>query len=158
VREHRTFGSTRGPGCVDYPRGRIASERGLRTPVRESGGRFRQFAGRQSGVEPNHGSRRSVAENMRNLAIAIEDIDRHENQTQLDRRQVKIDHLDAISQVNTQPISRLQPTRQQQLRQPIAAPLEIAESVSIALEFKRNIVAAANQRRVKQFEESHANL
>ena len=158
VREHSALGSARGPRCIDDPRGSFARQGNLRTPVRESGGLSGQVRvgqdsvlSRQAGGLRYADSRRGIVEDVCDLAIAIEDVDRHENQTQLDRGQINIDHLDAVGQINAHAISRLEPARQEQVCQAIAARVEIAEGIRSALEFERDSIAPAEQRWVKKF-------
>ena len=46
---------------------------------------------------------------MRNFAIPIQDVDRHENHAELHARQIDIDHLDAVHQIDAQPVAGRSP-------------------------------------------------
>ena len=91
----------------------------------------------------DHGHGLGVAEDVRQLALAVQDIDRNEDHAQLEAGEIQIDHLEAVGQVNAEPVAGFQPALREQLRQAIAARVDIAERVGLALEFKRDVVAAA---------------
>src|ERR1700733_4563768 len=90
---------------------------------------------------------------MSQLALAIEDVDRHENHANLEACQIQIDDLQAIGQVNAEPVAGFQAALRQQLRQTITARVDIAKRVAVALEFKRRMVAAADEGKIKEMKE-----
>ena len=58
---------------------------------------------------------------MRNLALAIQNIDRYENDSGFNTGEIKVDHLDAIGQIYAQSVAGFETFGNQILRQTIAA-------------------------------------
>ena len=87
---------------------------------------------------------------MGQFPLAIKDVDRHENHAQLEACQIEIDNLETIGQVDAKPVTRFETPLCEQLRQTITARVDIAKRVAIALEFKRGMVAAADEGQVKE--------
>jgi hypothetical protein len=138
VGENGSFGGTGGSGGVDYSRRGVGQDFVLSWG--QAGG-LSYGDGRRGNGERGFG----VGEDVSDLAVLIEDVDRHENQTQLDASQVDIDHLDGVGQVDADAIPRFETAREEQLGRVIAARVEIAKGVSCALEFERDGVAAAGE-------------
>ena len=68
---------------------------------------------------------------MRDFAVAIKDVDRHKDHAELHAREIDVDHLDAIREIDAQPVARAQPFCGQELGQPVTARIEFAERVRL---------------------------
>ena len=92
VRQHGALGRACGPGSIDDARRSVAIDRHLRPLIRLRGG----FALQIRGVPDRHRARKlavrdhrdgvRIGEDMRHLALAIQNVDRHEDHAQLDAR------------------------------------------------------------------------
>ena len=87
------------------------------------------------------------------LALPIEDVYRNENHAEFNAGQVQIDDLDAIGQINAEPIACFEAPARQQLRQAVTAGVDIAEGVRSGLKFESQLIASADQREIKEVEE-----
>ena len=83
---------------------------------------------------------------MSHFPFPVEDIDGNENDAELDAGQIHVDHLDRIDQVNAQAVSRSHASGHQSVRQAITARLDLSKREFPALELKRHLVPAADQR------------
>jgi hypothetical protein len=90
---------------------------------------------------------------MRQFALAIQDVDRDEDDAELDAGQIQIDHFEAIREVNTQPVAGFEPAACEQLGQAIAAGVDVAEGVTCALEFERGVVAPGLEGKIEKLSE-----
>ena len=94
---------------------------------------------------------------MRDLALAIENIDRDEDHAQLHAGEIEIDHLQAVGEIDAQAVAGLEAALAQQRRHPVAAVVDIAERVGASLVFEGDAVAAPLKGEVEQLQkESHA--
>src|SRR5215472_11960154 len=84
VREHRSLGCAGCAGCVDDARGSGVGEFSSRRFPRKRHRLAGQFLRGPAGGETNSGDGFGVGENVGDLAVAVEDVDRYENHTQLD--------------------------------------------------------------------------
>src|SRR6185437_14419832 len=100
--------------------------------------------------------RLGIAQDVRRLPFAIQNIDRNEDHAQLDRGQIQIDELDAVGQIDAQPIAPAQPPSLQRMRHPIAARIDLAEGVFRALPLQRNIVPPVHQRQIEKLTQIHS--
>ena len=156
VREHGAFGRAGGAGGVDDAGRIVAVDGPLRTFVQKRPGFACEVSGiphRDAGrylASRHQRHRLGIGEDVRDLAVAIENIDRHEDHAQLHASQEQVDHLDAIGQVDAQAVAVLEAAMRQQLRQAVAARIDVAEGVGGALKLQRHDVAAADQRQVKE--------
>ena len=138
LRQHRPFRRARRARCVDQ-RHRGIRIRGHRDP---RGGLSRRL--RDQRVHVPHDNigrdqrrqiarcddrrRLGVAQDVRELALSVEHIDRHDDQAELGPREPEIDHLDPILQKECDAITGLGSARSEQVREPIAAVLQIPKS------------------------------
>src|SRR5579863_4114744 len=155
VREHRALGRARGSGCIDDAGRSVAVQRHW-GPV---GGKRARLV-RQRACVPywnrtlevgirDHGHRIGVTQNMGDLAIAIENVDRDENHSELYARDVNVDHLDAIGEIDAQAVALLETALEKELREPIAASVDLAESVGLTLKLEADGIAPADERKIK---------
>ena len=100
----------------------------------------------------DHGHGLGVGEDMGQLALAIENIDRDEDHAQLDAGEIQVDHFEAVGEVDAKAVAGLQPALGEQLSQAIAARVDVAEGVCSALEFERGVVAARRRRTDRKVE------
>src|SRR5689334_22156912 len=77
------------------------------------------------------------------VALAVQDIDRHEDDALLDTSEVEVDHLDAIPQITAEPVARGQSAREQRTGHTITALVEIAERIGIPVEIERRRIPPA---------------
>src|SRR5580704_13991480 len=92
---------------------------------------------------------------MRDLALAVQDVDGNENGAELQTCQVEIDYLDAVREIDADPVAGLDPAPAKRLRHAVRSHVDIAESVRAAVKLQRGSVAAANQREIEQVEQVH---
>src|SRR6185437_10139408 len=92
------------------------------------------------------GARFRIAENMRNLPVAIKNIDRNNDHAALDARKVNVDHLRAVREVYAEPVAWPEAPGVQQLRQPVASGIDLAERRGRSFKLERNLIAASAQR------------
>ena len=173
LREHRAL---RRPGRarrVDerHRRIRIGRDRNSRARLRRSLGRQRvhlpdrHIAGNKPGqlARSHHRGGRGVPHDVGQLALSVEHVDRHDDQTELGSRQPKIDDLDPVLQKKREPISRLQTPRAQKVREPIAADLKVAKRIAgqrrgRGLDFERGLGRALQERVVEERQQRHGKL
>ena len=127
VREHGAFGDAGGSGRVDQRGGVVAIQRHFGKRIAGLRGRFRQQRGNLGGGHQQFGF--GVAEDVRHLAIAIQNVDGDEDHAQLDAGEIEIDKLDAVRQVNAQAIAFGQAACGERARHAIAARVDFTESV-----------------------------
>ena len=75
--------------------------------------------------------RLSVPEDMRDLAVAIEDVDRNKDDAEFDAGEENIDHPDGVSEINAQTVAFRESARSQQLRQAIATRVLSSPNVQV---------------------------
>ena len=80
---------------------------------------------------------------MRQLALAIQDVDGNENHAQLDAGEIQIDHLQAVREVDAKPVAGFETAMSQKMGQPVTAIVDFAEGVASALKFERDLAAPA---------------
>src|SRR5580704_15013653 len=159
VREDGALGHAGGAGGVDDAGGGIAVQKNLRAFVGQNGGVAREIRRMPEGHGAgklscgDHSRRLGIAEDMRQLALAIEDVDGNEDHAQLEAGEIQVDHLEAIGEVNAQAIARFKLAPGQQLSQAIAAGVDIAESVGGSLEFERGLAAASMEGKIEEVKE-----
>ena len=131
--------------------------------------RLRHLAGQNLHVPPDgvlgehrgllsrgdHGDRRGIAHDVRDLPTAIEHVDRHRDHTQLHARQPQIHDCGLIGEIEREAITALDATSTQRGRQLIAAPLEVAEGEAFnvsgnTFEFERWLCRATEQCPIKE--------
>src|SRR5205085_6220038 len=93
---------------------------------------------------------------VRDLAIAIQDIDGHKNDTQFDAGQVEIDHLDTVGEIYAEAVTGMQTAVREQIGEAIGARIEFAEGEAAVLPFERHRIAARNKRKVEEVVQIHA--
>ena len=96
-------------------------------PVSSDG--FQIGAGLGNSVVGDHGHGFGVSQDVGQFALAIEDVDWNEDHAELDASQIQVNHLDAVGEVDAEAIAGLKPALGQQLGQPIAACVDVAEGV-----------------------------
>ena len=112
VGEDGAFGRAGGAGGVDDAGGRVAIERRSRGGRGHGGGFGGEFGGVQSGRR-SKARRRSTAagsaslQDVRDLAVAIEDVDGDEDDAELDAGEIEVDHLDAVGEVDAEAVAGL---------------------------------------------------
>jgi len=104
--------------------------------------------------------RLGVAQDVRELALSVEHIDRHDDQAELGPREPEIDHLDPILQKECDAITGLGSARSEQVREPIAAVFQITKGKRTppsvpAHKLQGRPRGAGNQRKVKEGQEGH---
>jgi hypothetical protein len=123
VREHGAFGDPGGAGSIDDAGGRIAIGRAVDRDARALGGQFFGLAREIRWIPDRRRARKfgcrdyrhriGVGEDVVQFAFAVEDVDGNENHAQLDAGQVQVDHLEAVGEINAQPVARLKPALQE---------------------------------------------
>ena len=99
-----------------------------------------------------------IAQDVRPLAIAVEDIDGDEDDAQFDAGQVEIDHLHAIGEIDAEAVAGFEPAAGEQVGESIAARVDFAESEFGSREFERHGVAPADEGEVEEMSEVHAGV
>jgi hypothetical protein len=94
-------------------------------------------------------SRFCIAQNVRDLSIAIKNIDRNKNDSRFYTGQIDVDHLNTIRQVDTESITRIEPVAEQPVHHAIASRVNIAERVRLILEFQSYGVSSPLQRGIE---------
>ena len=165
MRDRGPFGPSRRPGRVDEHGDGVARGRTGRAvtglPSDQAPKLFNQqdvLPGRQVAPQAairQHRPRLGVTENVSDLTLAVKDVNRGENQPQLNGRQVRGNQLDAIGEVDAQPVADLESARLQMIREPIAAPLQLAERPFAAAKLERGIGGSILQGQIKQIDEIH---
>ena len=97
-------------------------------------------------------------QDVRDLALAIQDVDGHEDHAELHAGEIEVDHLDAVGEIDAQAVARRRSPRcEQQVRQPIAARVDLAERVMWRLRIRAPTVSRRPIReRSKRCSEVHA--
>ncbi len=111
-------------------------------------------AGRHSRIR-DQGDRGRVGQNVRYFTVAIENVDRHKDQSQLHAGEIDVDHLDRIDEVDAEAFAGAESFAKQKLREAIAARIDFAEGERAAAEFERRDVAASFQGQVEEMAEVH---
>ena len=122
------------------------------------------FARDQRGeIRRRHDGRgRGVVHDVREFAFSVEDVDRHDDQTEFRAREPEVDDLDAILKEKRETVARLESARAQQLREAITANFQVAKRVRGddargALTLKRGPRGTRNQGHVKQGQKRHGD-
>ncbi len=89
-------------------------------------------------IDDHHRLRRRVAEDVIHLAVAIQDVDRDDNHAKPRARQKQVDVLEAVGQVDRQPIAGGETTGGQFVRHPRGTPVEVRERVLLTRPFERD--------------------
>ncbi len=92
---------------------------------------------------------------MCDLALAIENIDRHENHAELYASQKQLNHFDGVRQMDTQPVSRRESSLGQRVHQPVARGVEVAECAPLQApiarqKFEGRLIPPLHQRKIKK--------
>src|SRR5690242_15459278 len=95
---------------------------------------------------------------MRNLAVAIEDIDWNEDHSKLHAREIEVDHFDAVGEIDAEPVAGSEAPGGKKLRDAVAARIDFPESELPSLELEPDRIAAAFQRQVEQIAKSHYSI
>src|ERR1051326_2544898 len=103
-------------------------------------------------------ARLRVVRDVRDLALAIEDVDRDEDDAELDAGEEEIDQLDTIREVDAEAIAFRVSARSHRVRDAIAARFDVAERVGRSLPLQRGLVAARDQGEVEEVEEVHRRI
>ena len=98
----------------------------------------------------NQRARIGIGENMRDFPVAIKDVDRHKDHAEFHARQIDVDHLDAIHEINAEPVAFAQPSFHQEARKTITARIEFSERVRLVAELECDGIAASFERQVEQ--------
>ena len=154
VREDRAFRDARGAGRVDQRGGGVAVERGhwpCRGCVSGEVFRFpdRYVHLREIGRHGNHRLRVGIGNDVGDLALAIEDVDRHEDHAGFDAGEVEVDQLERVAEVDAEAVACRQASVKQYVGEPVGARVDLAERVLSALPLKGHGVAAADQGEVE---------
>ena len=158
VRQNGAFGNAGSAGSIDDSCRSIAIKRNWRPLVPECSRVAREIrripdrhrAGKFT--RGDHSNGLGVREDMGQLALAVKDVDRDENHAQLEACEIQIDDLQAVGQVDAKPIAGFEPAPRPAIGQPIAARVDIAKRIAGALEFKRRMVAAADEGEIEEVE------
>ena len=75
---------------------------------------------------------------MRDLAVAIEDVDRDEDHAELDAGEIDVDQLDAVAEVDAEPVALGESAGAQRVRDAVAAAFDVAEGELGAFPFERD--------------------
>ncbi len=87
---------------------------------------------------------------MRDLALAVKNIDRHENRAELERGEIQVDHLDAIGEIYAQAVSARKPPSRERARQTVAARVDFPERIFDARPFKPSFMRRPVSDRLKR--------
>jgi len=87
------------------------------------------------------------------LALAVQDIDGNEDDAQLDAGQIQVDHLDAIGEIDAQAITGLEATLREQVGEPIAACVDVAEGIGDAFKLESGMAAPAGEGEIEKVKE-----
>ena len=90
---------------------------------------------------------------MRELALAVEDVDGDEDYSELDAGQIQVDHFEAIREVDAQAVACFEATVSQQPSQAIAPGVDVAEGVACALKFERGLIAPGVEGKIEELSE-----
>ena len=159
VREHRALGRPRGSRSVDNRCRCISVQRQGRHSSLSACRRFGPCQ-RLQFPQRDHRLRFGIAHDVPDLAIAIENIDRHENHAELHASQKQLDHVDAVRQMDAEPVARHESPLGQHARQPVTRVLEVAECAALApafaaKELQRRLVTPCHERKIKELEKVH---
>jgi len=155
VREHCAFGSAGGSGGIDDAGGSIAIQMDARAFVGKRGGFACEIRGIPNGNRAcefaggDDGGGVGVGEDVRDLAVAIKDVEGNEDNAEFDAGQVEVDHLDTVGEINAKPVAGVEAAPVEQLSEAIAAGVDITEGVGGALILERGRVAAAEEGEVE---------
>ncbi len=97
-------------------------------------------------IGDDHRLRRRVAEDVTHLAVAIQDVDRDDDHAKPRAGQEQIDVLDAVGQIDRQPIARAETSGRELVRHPGGAPVEVCEGVLLARPLERDGVGRGLRR------------
>ena len=64
---------------------------------------------------------------MPKLALTVENVDRHHDDAESRAREKQVDELDAVREMNAQPVAAYEPARRELVRHPIRARVDVAE-------------------------------
>ena len=73
---------------------------------------------------------------MRELALAVKNVDRHEDDAELHAGEEEVDEVERVGEVHAQPVAAHEAARRQRMRHAIAARVDFAEGVDGALPFE----------------------
>ena len=134
VRENGALGGAGGAGSIDERGGRVAIESAAAVRAAALRPAARETPDGRGGFEAPRVTTAGlgVGQDMRDLAVAIEDIDRHEDHAELHAGEIEIDHLDAVGQIDAQPVAWPEAAPAKRLRQAAAALVDFAEGEGAA--------------------------
>jgi hypothetical protein len=92
---------------------------------------------------------------MSDLALLVEDIDRHEDHPLLYACQDEIDHLDAVGEVHAEAVTGSQTPVAQELRHAITPGIDVTESELLSAKLEGHIVAAVQKRKIEKVGQVH---
>ena len=154
VRKHRPFRCPRCPRCVDDPRSSVAIQIHCRPahrhPLRRSHPLFNVFC-------RDMRRRFGIAENVRDLPVTVQNIDRHKDHSGFHCRQIEQNHLRAISHIDTKPVPLHQTSLQHQVRQLITPVINFAKSEVAVLPLQRYTLSAVDEREIKKSGKCHSH-
>ena len=81
----------------------------------------------------DHGLWLRVPNQVRDLSFSVQHIDGYEENARLHTSEIEIDQLDAIGEINCQPVALAQATLSEQMREPIAADVEFSKRPGLQL-------------------------
>ena len=125
------------------------------------GGRGRQLRhvpGRAPSRHRTGGNQRlrfRVGHHVRDLTLLIQHVHRHDDDAELEARQEHVDELDAIVEIEAEAIARPQAAPAQDVRQPIAASIEIAEGEFTPGPLEGGVSGAQHERTIEELEKVH---
>ena len=137
MREDGAFGRARGAGGINDARGGVAIERDPGAVRGKYGGERGGLGGElggapdgEGGIESgigDDGRRSGVVQDVRDFAVAVQDVDGHEDDAQFHAGQVEIDHLHAVGEIDAEAVAGIQTAVREQVGEAIAARVELAE-------------------------------
>src|SRR5438477_7141868 len=112
--------------------------------------RSRLIRRREQIVFSNDGARLGVADDVLDLAAAIENVDRHEDHAELHAGDEDVDQLDAIREIDAKAVAFLKSAIAQCIRHAVAARLDLAECELASIPLQTDLVAPAKEREVEK--------
>src|ERR1035437_7558653 len=104
------------------------------------------------------GERLRIARDVPDLAFLVEHVDRHDDHAELHAGDPEVDDLDSVDQVESEPVTAAQSARLEQLCEPVAPSVNLAECqrrrpAVAAIVFDRGAIAALDQRAIVELNE-----
>ena len=96
------------------------------------------------------------------LALAIQHVDRHEDDAESNAREKEVEKVDTVREVDAQPVAAREPARRERVRHAVGARVDLAErdraNAIGRVVLEPDAVAAADKRQIEEIPKLHVGI